>query len=737
MAMLSSQRFSIWKKKIKQKIRSRWAILWETKTTVPLIPTVPHQPLQLCQNCKWVENFHGFMDDSSTLPEYGATIGTTAEILHSDCMFCHMVGHVVVERLTAVNPLMALETYDFVVRYESAEVDMSDTESQSDSDIRLEKSGMEFLLYLRSPFYDARKHDQVQQGVKIILERSSALPILEAKLNIGRLKDLVQTCLFQHHGKCQDSGPEPAENLPIGFRVIDVRRMCIVPAPARIRYVALSYVWGKAPLRLKLRKDNVDALSEPGELVFGAISNTIVDAIKLCQELGEEFLWVDSLCIVQDQDEVKQAQIAAMDRVYSCAIWTICAAAGDDADSGLPGVYTHQREFCIDTRDQGSNGALTPSEDRMIERSYWNSRGWTFQEGELSRRCLVFCGQRVYWKCASTYIEEEAGNFCQIPTNASHNNMINRNRVSDQTANIPWDNWRDNSEDDLIDGGYRSLVEGYTRRQLSIESDIQNAFAGVASMWTAFFNTRLYYELPEKFFEIGLSWNTSRSMPRSCLDLPSWSWTSQVGPVRYYSPIERSLVQFFLLDKNSKAVKVNSGLQHIDDKGWWIGKSGRAWTTETPPEWLPGNMKDELPAIEPRISKVLKPATLIFYSQVIKLKIRVRKRDIRGQMLRLYTKQNEFAGFIEGVKGMDNMAADLGKNGLEDAYDFVGFAASSLIGQMRWSVVGPYAKKNDPLVVAWLVRTDEHGISYRVDVARIFLKIWLLCEPETRCIFLR
>jgi hypothetical protein len=62
---------------------------------------------------------------------------------------------------------------------------------------------------------------------------------------------------------------------------------------------------------------------------------TIMDAIKLCKDIGHTYLWVDCLCIIQDEAEEELVQIKSMDIIYSKASLTIVAAAGDDANSGL------------------------------------------------------------------------------------------------------------------------------------------------------------------------------------------------------------------------------------------------------------------------------------------------------------------------------------------------------------------------------------------------------------------
>lgn len=108
--------------------------------------------------------------------------------------------------------------------------------------------------------------------------------------------------------------------LPSTFRLVDVQRKCLVPAPPAARYVALSYLWGKAPV-FKLLLENRSVLEHHGSFVDPAVDlpGTIKDAIFLVDAMGENYLWIDSLCIIQNDDSDKMSQIPCMGAIYSTA----------------------------------------------------------------------------------------------------------------------------------------------------------------------------------------------------------------------------------------------------------------------------------------------------------------------------------------------------------------------------------------------------------------------------------
>jgi hypothetical protein len=143
-------------------------------------------------------------------------------------------------------------------------------------------------------------------------------------------------------------------NLP-GLRLVDVHASCVVRAANEMKeYLTLSYVWGAID-QLVLNVGNIDQLSTPGafETSFQTqLPQVIVDAMQITQELGFRYLWIDTLCICQDNVEEKTAQIAAMNLIYKGAIMTLVAAEADNAYSGLPGVrpYPQPRETVIESQ---------------------------------------------------------------------------------------------------------------------------------------------------------------------------------------------------------------------------------------------------------------------------------------------------------------------------------------------------------------------------------------------------
>lgn len=182
-------------------------------------------------------------------------------------------------------------------------------------------------------------------------------------------------------------GTHPVRNL----MVIDCESGKIIKAPSA-KYVALSYVWGQ-------EKPKEEELEEIDGCLYlkRRLENTIEDALTVTRQLNLRYLWVDRYCIPQDDFKY---QISKMHEIYGGAHVTIIAAAGNGPQHGLPGVNQTRR-----TRPPpvtiGSRTLLAtfPSPKLLVEESKWHSRGWTFQEGLLSRRRLVFTDHQVFFHC--------------------------------------------------------------------------------------------------------------------------------------------------------------------------------------------------------------------------------------------------------------------------------------------------------------------------------------------------
>jgi hypothetical protein len=159
---------------------------------------------------------------------------------------------------------------------------------------------------------------------------------LDQWIDLSLVRSWIDDCERNHH-ECRSL--EHLTQRPAWL--IDVEEQCLVPAGQGSRYLALSYVWGSVP-SLQTSRANQRDLQVPGALSQSPMEEqiplTIRDAMGLTRSLKVRYLWVDSLCICQDDEDLKHTQLEAMGSIYANAVVTIVAASGHDAAHGLCGL---------------------------------------------------------------------------------------------------------------------------------------------------------------------------------------------------------------------------------------------------------------------------------------------------------------------------------------------------------------------------------------------------------------
>lgn len=180
------------------------------------------------------------------------------------------------------------------------------------------------------------------------------------------------------------------------FRLIDVVEQCVIAPQPLAQYAALRHMWGTAK-RLLLCADNLAQYSTPGALCMNnpEIPSTFKDAFVVTTELDIQYIWIDALCILQD-NEVQLQEHMRMDSIYSSAVVTIVSDT-DNADSGIPGISVprgpSQATFRYDNTSYISSKRTFGG--TMVD-SIWETRAWCFQEKLFSKRLLIFSSSQAF-----------------------------------------------------------------------------------------------------------------------------------------------------------------------------------------------------------------------------------------------------------------------------------------------------------------------------------------------------
>jgi hypothetical protein len=318
-------------------------------------------------------------------------------------------------------------------------------------------------------------------------------------------------------------------------------------------FAALSHCWGdpnfsgfQSP---KLLRSNLDTFVSTGVPV-SSLSLSFSDAIDVCRYLGYQYLWIDSLCIIQDDNKDWERECDLMAIVYGNADLVIGASSAAHGSqgflglrqgfidgvvslSGAHGSTTTPWQVCYRTSlphdpFRESREAFRPAEEGPLE-----SRAWAYQERILSKRFISFGKHEVCWECTSLLeCECYTVHDCQdaregmIPTRTVllPPRKYNLQRKLDQDIPI----------DALLHAWRKSVVERYTKLQLTKATDRLAALSAIAYQ----FSKRIWHPYLAGIWlsdvdKRGLLWGCVKPSNGTIPGAPSWSWASVHGLVIY------------------------------------------------------------------------------------------------------------------------------------------------------------------------------------------------------------
>ncbi|KAK3387877.1 heterokaryon incompatibility protein-domain-containing protein [Podospora didyma] len=375
--------------------------------------------------------------------------------------------------------------------------------------------------------------------------------------NWSLLQWWLRHCSRCHGELCQPAAANLSSvslTLPANMRVIDVEENSVVKYRSGWEYVALTYVWGEKLMdwpmptmtkeMLAKHKEAVDEEKAQGSVLLPSwLPKTVSDAIEATKRLGYRYLWVDAMCIVQDDDEDRHSQVLHMDSIYRNASLSIAAASGSHADCGLPGMSVPRRFRQKRESVKGLTLAIPlPRFDELNagDNLRWNTRAWTFQEKALSRRLLIFTDYQAYFRCPNgVWAEDTAAETTRLtrPDGSEFFRWGNDKLPHDYSTRRPY------SLVDFLSFGYLELarmdarasfanyaavVGEYTQRTLTFPRDALPAIDGVLRVLNRSPNAYVA-GLPRGFFLEAILWQPklgSLCVEGAGAGAPSWSWAS-------------------------------------------------------------------------------------------------------------------------------------------------------------------------------------------------------------------
>lgn len=299
------------------------------------------------------------------------------------------------------------------------------------------------------------------------------------------------------------------------------------------------------------------------------LSRTFRDAVIATRELKFRYLWIDSLCILQDSDEDWKRQSVQMCTIYQRAIFTIMAAHASGGDVGLFVNRDGLAQLPFRLRLKRSNNeddtisAVFLSLSRMSADLSFSlplfTRAWVLQEQAISRARLIYYGEQVLWECQSARGSE------RCPNGGSQVSNLHEFTRAITSNGDPFMELRTRDAKGFTESLHSQwcvLVENYMQRGITHTTDRLIAVDGLAQairqqtsnlylagLWRDQLVMGLMWYIP---WDAGnsLQWDGTRKSPtylssRHKVSLaPSWSWAAVTYPVEW--PWSHAIKQSFV-----------------------------------------------------------------------------------------------------------------------------------------------------------------------------------------------
>jgi hypothetical protein len=172
-------------------------------------------------------------------------------------------------------------------------------------------------------------------------------------------------------------------------------------------YVALSHCWGQLPKKQRDKWCTTTSNEKERRTQGFPIANlaqTFRDAITITRELGQRYLWIDSLCIIQGEGGDWAIEATKMEAVFKNAYCTIAATSAEDSTKGFlnRSEEKYSQYVMVPESSDGKVYICTSIDDDFdgdVMKGVLNTRAWVLQERALSRRTIHFTKRQTYWEC--------------------------------------------------------------------------------------------------------------------------------------------------------------------------------------------------------------------------------------------------------------------------------------------------------------------------------------------------
>jgi hypothetical protein len=366
---------------------------------------------------------------------------------------------------------------------------------------------------------------------------------LGSEANFSMVRDWYSTCLAEHKECFKTMGDFiPTRLIDVGTRNSSHNPrlvICSESTEGAGTYLALSHCWG-GDIDFKTTVNNLHCMR--AEISMTNMPQNFRDAVEITQKLGFRYIWIDSLCIVQDSVKDWEVEAARMGDLYANAAITIAATVAQNSNAGiLKQMELDESLFQIDfdddpapedvlivyPKDQAIMRRKNGEENifRLIQPGYGEcilaSRGWTLQERILSRRMVHYGSQKIFWSCCESQLAaDDADSRTDVKLHYRvpfHSPVIKQQQSSSDQQLQLYNDW------------YEWLSDYTTFRKLTNPSDKLPALSGIVSYISRISGDRYLAGIWLGDLCRGLIWQRSPAYPYQRAEPPrgpSWSWVN-------------------------------------------------------------------------------------------------------------------------------------------------------------------------------------------------------------------
>jgi len=325
----------------------------------------------------------------------------------------------------------------------------------------------------------------------------------------------LQTC-EQSHTECTISRDQQLPTRLLELQKDGGVRLCPTSELSDskdLKYVTLSHCWGKLSFT-PLEKNTFSSFEQ--QVPSTALTKTFQDAISITRYLGLQYIWIDSLCIVQDDPDDWARESSLMSNVYGGSYLNIAAAGAADGSVGC--FFERSPAWVCQSKRAKMFNSYLHHPDKTFLQSPLSLRAWCVQERFLPRRTLFFTDKEVFWECLTK------GRYdAPYLASESYPHGLPDSRFSKLVIGK-----RDQPNEDL----WWKLVEMYSKCEITFSRDKLVAISGLAKIFHAKLNDDYLAGVWRKDLQFSMMWRILPSEVRPAVSTyraPSWSWAAVDG----------------------------------------------------------------------------------------------------------------------------------------------------------------------------------------------------------------